>query len=197
MLKANQVLVVGAAMMLASCGSSPVGPTPSPTPIPTAVPTPPPTPSPSTTDPSSPVYCVPAPPPLYTFRIKVFADVGYRKLLDATPQVKDKAYCTAVELPGDICVVRTEGDPMAVTCGNAVAGIASDTRRYGPTWYKADRHPKDTGSFGKLCRPPTDTSDELGCRNHETNQFLVWAYGVGYYTGCGANGACHTFFVEE
>ncbi len=94
-------------------------------------------------------------------------------------------------------VRKDQGDPMAVTCGNAVAGIATDTGRYGPTWYKADRHPKDTGSFGKLCRPPSDTSDELGCRNHENNQFLVWAYGVGYYTGCGANGACHTFFVEE
>ncbi len=121
----NQVLVVvAAAMMLASCGGSPVGPTPSPTPTPTPFRRQHRHRRPSTTDPNSPVYCVPSPPPLYTFRIKVFADIGYRKLLDSTPQVKDKAYCAAVGLPGDICVVRTEGDPMAVTCGNAVAGIA-------------------------------------------------------------------------
>lgn len=194
----NRVLaVVAVAVTVASCGGGPAGPTPTPTATPTPAPTPTPTPAPSTTDPNSPVYCVPSPPPLYSFRIKVFNDMGYRKLLDSTAQVKDKAYCAAVGLPGDICVTRTEDDPMAVTCGNAVAGIAKDTGRYGPTWYKADKHPKDTGSFGQLCRPASDTTDSVGCRNHETNQFLVWAYGPGYYTGCGANGACHTLQVEE
>jgi hypothetical protein len=150
------------------------------------------------TDPNSPVYCVPSPPPLYSFRIKVFADVGYRKLLDSTPLVgKNAAYCTSLGLAGEICVVRTEGDPLAVTCGNAVVGRAQDTGRYGPTWYWGDKHPKVTGSFGKLCRPPSDTSDDLGCRNHDSNQFMLWAYGPGYFTACAENGACHTFAVAE
>lgn len=197
MAKVNPILFLAIVMMtVVSCGGSPASPTPTPTPTPVPTPTPTPTPTPSATDPNSPVYCVPSPPPLYSFRIKVFADNGYRQLLDSTPQVKDKTYCGAIGLPGDICVVRTEGDPQAVTCGNLIAGRAKDTGRYGPTWYKADRHPKDTGNFGALCRPTTDTSDGLGCRNHETNQFLVWAYGPGYYTGCGENGACHTFLLE-
>jgi hypothetical protein len=150
------------------------------------------------TDPKSPIYCVPTPPPLYTFRVKVHADVGYRKILDSRVLVgRDAAYCGSLGYGGSICVVRDENDSMAVTCGNAVAGKALDTRRYGPTWYVAAQRPDATGSFGSLCRPTTDASNDAGCRNHPDNQFMLYAYGPGFFTACGETGGCATLEIKE
>lgn len=191
-----RALIIAIAVVVASAcgGSNPAAPQPSPTPTPKPTPTP----GPSMTDPSSPIYCVPSPPPLYSFRVKVHADVGYRKILDSRVLVgKDADFCGAMGYGGSICVVRDENDPMAVTCGNAVAGMSLDTRRYGPTWYFADRAPLETGSFGNLCRPISDNSDQLGCRNHPDNQFMLYAYGAGYFTACGATGGCATLTIKE
>ena len=181
---------------LACGGGNPAAPQPTPAPTPTPTPTP--IPGPSMADPNSPIYCVPPPPPLYTFRVKVHADVGYRKVLDSRVLVgKDAAFCGYWGYGGDICVVRDENDPMAVTCGNAVAGLATDTRRYGPRWYVADQPPMVTGSFGRPCRPISDTSNDPGCRNHPDNQFMLYAYGPGYFTACGATGGCATLTIKE
>jgi hypothetical protein len=182
---------------VAGCGGgNSAGPNPLPTITPTPAPTP--TPGPSMTDPSSPIYCVPPPPPLYTFRVKVHADVGFRKILDSRALVgRDAAFCQGMGYGGDICVVRDENDPQAVTCNNAVAGKAVDTGRYGPTWYVSDQLPQATGSFGRLCRPVGDSSDLPGCTNHTDNQFLLFAYGPGVYTACGENGHCASLKITE
>ncbi len=182
----QQRLVVAAwlAMALAGCGGSDtVGPEPVPTPTPTPTPSGP----DSMTDPNSPIYCTPPPPPLYTFRLKVLSDQGWKKVLDSRPMVgRDAAFCASQNQPGDICIVRTEDSPQAVTCNNAVTGKASDTGRYGPTWYWNDLP----------CRGIFTGGEEAGCKNHQENQHLAFAFGPGVYKACGANGRCHSFEVK-
>src|SRR5512145_2731573 len=169
MRSAVAVLVL-AGLGLGSCGGGPADPTPVSTPTP--IPKPPPTPTP---DPA--IACTPDPPPIYGFRLKVHDDQGYKKILDSRSLVMDKAYCTAIGYSNyDICVVRDENDPQAVSCNNHVAGKAEDTRRYGPTWFY----------HGALCRPIGDDSLAPGCKNHPTIQWLVFAFGPGEYMACAA-----------
>ncbi|HEY6553970.1 MAG TPA: hypothetical protein VI669_11495, partial [Vicinamibacteria bacterium] len=61
--------------------------------------------------------------------MKVHLDQGHKKIIDSRAMVKDRAYCDKIGYPGEICVVRNEGAVDAVTCGNLVAGIASQTGR--------------------------------------------------------------------
>lgn len=172
-----------------SCGGpspatnpNPAGPVP-----PAATPTPAPTPSASPT-PSATACGKPTPGPLYSFRVKVHSDMGYKKVLDSRVMVgKDSAYCASLGYPGDICVVRDENAPDAVTCGNLVAGIASQTGRYGPNWYWND----------EPCRPIGEGGDAPGCKQHPTNQFMVFAFGKGIYSACGDNDrVCHGITIE-
>jgi hypothetical protein len=169
------ILVISALFSI-SCGGqspatipNPAGPAPTPTPTPVPVPTPTPTPS--------EIACgKPTPPPLHTFRVKVHSDMGYKKILDSRVLVgRDAAYCASLGYPGDICVVRDENAPDAITCGNLVAGLSSQTGRYGPNWYWN----------GEPCRPVGEGGDDPGCRQHPTNQFMVFAFGPGTFTACG------------
>jgi len=165
---------------LAACGG---GGSAAPDPIPTPTHSGP----DSTTDPRSPTYCVPAPPPLYTFRLKVLSDQGWKKVLDSRPLVgRDADFCASQNQPGEICVVRSEGDPQAVTCNNAVTGKATDTGRYGPEWFWNDQP----------CRGIFVGGETAGCKNHQDNQHLAFAFGPGTYKACGANGRCHFIDVQ-
>ena len=176
------ILIASFALSSCSSSSTPSGPTVSPTPVPTPTPTP----TPANLLPET--YCVPAPPPLHNIRVKVHADFGYRKILDSRALVGiDASYCASVGYPGDICVVRNEDDPQAVTCNNLVMGKAKDTGRYGPTW---------TWN-GQACRPADVGGNEPGCRNNEENQFVAYAYGPGDYLACGENGVCNGITIEE
>ena len=170
-----------AGLPLLGCGSSPVvTPTPPPSTPPTTTPT-----APPTSDPL--VACSPAPPPIYDFRVKVHDDQGYKQVLDSRARVQGADYCAAIGYSGsDICVVRDENDPQAVTCNNLVAGRAEDTRRYGPTWFYN----------GEKCRPINDPSDGPGCKNHPTNQFMLFAFGPGEFMACaeGRRG-CHSITI--
>jgi hypothetical protein len=154
------------------CGgsSAPSPTTPAGPGAPVATPTPAPTPI---------ATCgSPAPPALYSFRLKVQNDQGFKKVLDSKPLVgKDAAFCTSIGQPGDICVVRDEGASDAVGCNYAVVGMASQTGRPGPNWYWND----------KPCRGANQGGDEPGCRHHPTDQFLVFAFGPGTYSACGDN----------
>lgn len=173
---------LGVIVLLFGCGGSPSGPTPQPTP--TATPTPVPTATPEPPE----IACTPVPPPIYGFRLKIHSDFGYKKILDSRPLIQDVNYCTSVGYPSfSICVVRDENDPQAVTCANRVAGKASDTGRYGPTW----------SWNGKPCRAIGEGTDDPGCKNHPSNQFLVFAFGPGEYTACAEkNLGCNTFTVN-
>ena len=164
------------------CGgsSTPSPTTPAGPASPVATPTPTPTPV---------AACgSPAPPPLYGFRLKVQNDQGFKKVLDSKPLVgRDRAYCTSVGQSGDICVVRDEGAADAVGCNYAVVGIASQTGRPGPNWYWND----------KPCRGANQGGEEPGCRQHPTDQFLVFAFGPGTYSVCGdKDRVCHGIEVN-
>jgi hypothetical protein len=162
-------LIVGT--VAAGCGGSGAL-TPNPIPTPTPVPAPTPTPTPAA------IACgSPAPPPLYAFRVKVGNDQGYKKVLDSRVMVQGEAYCNGLGYPGSICVARDEGATDAITCGNLLTGIASQTGRYGPNWYWND----------EPCRPAGDEGDAPGCKHHPTNQFFVFAFGPGTYSACGDN----------
>lgn len=173
-------------LSLSSCGGDPAsGPSVVPTPTPVPLPTPTPTPVPDNL--KADTYCVPAPPPFYAFRIKIHDDRGYKKILDARPTVgPDQAFCAAQNQGGTVCVVRREDDPQATTCSNLVSGI-SDTGRYGPNWFFNDDTP---------CRAMGEGGNDPGCRTHETNQFLVYAFGPGKYTACHENAVCTDFIVK-
>jgi hypothetical protein len=174
------LLVIG----LGGCGGGSAATTPTtPQPTPTPLPTPTPTPTPENLLPET--YCVPAPPPLHNIRVKVGSDQGYKKILDSRALVESADWCASIGYPGSICVVKNELDPQAVTCNNLVMGQASDTGRYGPTW----------SWNGQPCRP-FDTGGDPGCRNHETNQFLAYAFGPGFYLACGANGVCNGITIQ-
>ena len=177
-------------MGLAACGGgSSTGPTPSPSPSlqPTPTPTPTATPTPAA------VACnPPIPPPLSGWRVKVQVDQGYKKVLDSRALVgPDTAYCSAIGYGGDTCVARNENDPQAVTCQNFVVGVAKDTKRYGPTWYFI---PKGS-STPQPCRESTDTTQDPGCKNHDSNQYFVLTFGSGVFSPCGENGVCGGFEI--
>jgi hypothetical protein len=172
-----------------ACGSSksPTAATPSPTPVPSPTPTPTPTAAPTPT-PDPLAACTPEPPPIYGFTLNIRTDQGYEKILGARPVVRDPAYCTSIGFPGySICHVRPEGDPQAAACDNHVVGIAQDTGRYGPTW-NWDKKP---------CRSSDDRSTAAGCRNHQTNQYQVYAFGPGKYMACAeANKGCKALVIN-
>jgi hypothetical protein len=175
--------MVVVASALGGCGgSSSVSPNPVPT---NAAPTPTQTAAPAE-DPL--IACTPAPPPIYGFIVKIHDDLGYKKILDSRGLVQDITYCTAVGYPNyNICVVRDEMDPQAVTCNNRLTGKAEDTGRYGPTWFWN----------GQPCRPIQDPASGPGCKNHPTNQFMLFAFGPGEYMACaeGRRG-CKTLTIQ-
>jgi hypothetical protein len=158
------ILVAGAALPGCGGSDSPTGP-PTPAPTPTPVPTPTP----------APLNCSPTPPPLRYVKVKVHEDQGYRKVLDSKPIVQNvDDYCARVGVPGRyFCDTRLEGDPQRVACDYMAMGRAKDTGRYGPTW----------AYDGKPCAAGTE---EPGCSNHQTNQFLVVAKGAGEFEACAA-----------
>jgi hypothetical protein len=188
MLRSNVSLLL-LTLCFISCGGDPAtAPDAVPTPTPVPIPVPTATPSPSGPNLQEDTYCVPAPPPLADLRIKVHQDFGFKKVLDARALVgPDAAHCASINMSGTVCVVRREDDPQAATCNNLVVGKA-DSGLYGPNWFYND----DT-----FCRSSGEGGNEAGCRQHETNQYLVYAFGPGRYTACsaGADPVCATIEI--
>jgi hypothetical protein len=173
------------AIIAAACGG-PNPSTPNPVPSPIVRATPPPTPTPTPT-PAEIACGAPAPPPLYSYRVKVQIDNGYKKILDSRVMVKGAAYCATLGYPGEICVVRDENATDAVTCGNFVSGVASQTGRYGPNWFYNDTP----------CRGVGEGGDAAGCKQHPTNQYFVLAFGPGIYSACGdSDRVCHGIEID-
>jgi hypothetical protein len=176
------------ALVLAACGGdSGTKPDPAPTPTPAPEPTPTPVPTPTPENMEKDTYCVPAPPPFVSMKVTVQNDLGWKKVLDAHAMVgPDADHCASIGRTGTVCVVRNEGDPQEPTCNNLVVGIAEDTGRYGPTWFYNDQY----------CRGAGEGDNEAGCRNHESNQYLVYAFGPGTYAAC-AHNVCTEFKIAE
>ena len=185
MLRSN-VSPVLITLLLISCGGDPAtAPSSVATPAPILVVSAP-TPAPTAENLQAETYCVPKPPPIFDFKIKVQQDFGYKKILDSRALVgPDAVHCASINAGGTVCVVRREEDPQATTCNNLVVG-KSDSGLYGPNWFDSDDN---------LCRPAGQGGNDPGCRQHETNQYLVYVFGPGRYTACSASAVCTTFVV--
>jgi len=162
-------------LTLPSCGGG-GGSNPTPVVTPTPVPTPAATPTPTSGLPAG-MVCDPTPPPLYGITVKVHLDSGaLRKTLDSRPRVINiDGYCGKAGFGASdkFCWTRPEGDPQAEACDYLAVGRASDTGRWGPTWFWES----------KAC---TAGVGEIGCANHPDNQFLVNIRGDGTYEACAA-----------
>jgi hypothetical protein len=177
-MKLKRTLLLGAwaatSLILSRCGSNPSSPTGTPTPtviLPSPVASP--TPAGPVALPAGMVCSSPTPPPLLRMSLKVHAGEPGRFILDSKPLVvNENGYCDKVGF-GDwkFCETRPEGHPEREACDYLVTGKATDTGRWGPTWY----HDND------LCASVPDL-----CVSHGGNQFLVVAKGSGEYRACAA-----------
>lgn len=168
------VLVAG----LAACGgggsapTQPVAPAPTPTPIPT------PTPNPFAAACGSPL---PSFDDSYGFGIKVQLEPSVnKKVLNASPLIKNAAYCAAAGMPGrTICNTRKEDVPQRVPCDHYLSGI-SDTGQPGPNWFE------DVDNNGTLVECGKEGTH---CKLKTENQYLVDVFAPGNYVACGGKGS--------
>lgn len=147
-------------------------PVPTPTAAPTATPTPVPTPTP--TGPTG--TCVPEPPSLHHFNMKIHNDMGFKKIIDSAPNICDGAYCSQVmnDPTRKCCPVKAEGHPDREFCEAQVVGIDPSTGRGGPTWTLN----------GKACLGSDPGGTTPRCVNHWDNQYLLVVYGTGSVKAC-------------
>ena len=158
-------------------------PKPKPSPTPTPAPGPTPTPNPTPTPPDAGGCGNPLPPPIARMGAKIHIRGPNMYTLDVTPQVHDLAYCTKIGFVDRIdCPVRPEGAPDRFACEIYAIGYAADTKRPGPTWTRN----------GHYC-----TGQAGDCENHPDNQFLLFAYGSGYYEACTDDGVCGGVQVDR
>ena len=161
---------------IAACGGGSTVPTtpaiPAPTPVPTA------TPNPFAAACGTPL---PSFADSYGFGIKVQLEPSPgKKVLNASPIVKNADYCTAAGLSGrTICNTRKEDVPERVPCDNYLSGIA-DTGLPGPNWFE------DVDNNGKLVK-----CGEAGshCDLKPENQYLLDVFAPGSYVACGGKGS--------
>ena len=171
-------------------GSSPTTPA---SPAPSATPAPAPTPTPN----AFAAACgtpLPAINDLYGFAVKVQLEPSKnKKILNASPIVKNPDYCQAVDQPGQLCRTRIETNPERVPCDHYLSGI-SDENRPGPTWYQeVDGKRLRCGGLGL----PGDAPD---CSLKEENQYLLDVRQPGKYIACagkGSNGSCGVCVLAE
>jgi hypothetical protein len=148
----------------------------------------PPVPSPSPSeDPFKAACGVPLPPfeSAYGYGIRVQLEpTKNRKVLNASPAVRDLAYCEAAGFPNtQICNTRREDSPERVPCDHYLSGM-SDQGRPGPTWYQ-DFGDTPNGNLVKCGEPGTT------CQLKEENQYLLDITEVGWYIACSeATGTC-------
>jgi hypothetical protein len=174
-------LAVIVVMGLAGCGGGGGNSAPTaPGPAPTATPVPAPTPTPN-------AYAVACGVPLpsfddsYGFGVKVQLEPTLsKKVLNASPILKNPAYCTAAGMSGfSICNTRREDNPQRVPCDHYLSGI-SDTGQPGPNWFQ------DVDGEGHLVKcgdPDTD------CKLKPENQYLLDILAPGTYVACGGRGS--------
>ena len=171
-------------LALAACGG---GNSSSPG-TPVAGGTPPPTPAPTPT-PVANAFAAACGTPLpafkdsYGYGIKVQLEPSkLRKVLNASPQVRNEEYCRQTGLFGQFCNTRLETNPERVPCDHYLSGI-SDTGMPGPNWYQQ--------VDGKLLKCPGDSTpgDAPGCHLKAENQYLLDIRQGGVYKACGGTGS--------
>ncbi|MGH2578330.1 MAG: hypothetical protein ACRDG9_11380 [Actinomycetota bacterium] len=159
-----------------ACGGSSTPTAPVPTPAPTPAPTP-------SINPYAAACGTPLPSftDSYGFGIKVQLEPSPgKKILNASPIIKNPDYCTAAGIPGNtICNTRRENVPERVPCDHYLSGI-SDEGRPGPNWFEDI---DDKGTLVKCGRPETH------CELKPENQYLLDVYAPGIYVACGGKGS--------
>jgi hypothetical protein len=176
---------------LAACGGStppaaaPTAPTPAPAPTPT------PTPNPFAAACGNPL---PAFEDSYGFHIKVQLEPSRnKKVLNASPQLRNAEYCQAAGLFGVICNTRNEFESTRVPCDHYLSGI-SDTGAPGPNWFQMVN-----GNWRK-CPGDTTAGDAPNCRLKPENQYLLDVFAGGAYRACGGAGSpgtCSTCVLDD
>jgi len=173
----RRLLAFTLACGLAGCGggggsTAPTTPVATPTPAPTA------TPNPFALACGSPL---PAFEDSYGYGIKVQLEpTPGKKILNASPIIKNPAYCTAAGIPGNtICNTRREDAPERVACDNYLSGM-SDEGRPGPNWFQ---DVDNKGTLVKCGQPNTN------CELKPENQYLLDVFAPGSYVACGGKGS--------
>jgi hypothetical protein len=173
------VLVLGTA----ACGGGSAAPPAAPSPPAPPAPSPSPSVNPFAEACGSPL---PAFEDSYGFGVKVQLEpTKNKKILNASPAVRNMAYCEAAGFPNTlICNTRKEDSPERVPCDHYLSGI-SDTGRPGPNWFQ------DFGEFPNeqfvKCGEPGTT-----CKLKDENQYLLDIFEVGRYVACGGEGGADT-----
>ena len=180
----RRLLCVSLVGAMAGCGggSSPTtsGPTSTPTPVP----------SPVATPNAFAAACgtpLPAINDLYGFAVKVQLEPSkFKKVLNASPIVRNAEYCAAVGQPGTLCRTRFEDNEQRVPCDHYLSGI-SDEDRPGPTWYQ------EVDGKRLRCGGLNLPGDAPHCGLKPENQYLLDVSRPGKYIACagkGSNGSC-------
>ncbi len=158
-------------------------PTPTPGTPPPPAPNPPPAPpAPEPPPPGDTGECGrPYPPDIQKVKAKIHLTGANKWTLDSTALVAGAEYCREIGFTDgrSRCPVRPEGHPEREACEAYAVGRARDTGRTGPTWERD----------GELC-------DGVACKNHPSNQHLLWAYKAGEYAACAKNEVCGSVKVK-
>ena len=162
-------------------------PTPTPTPAPTATPTPAParrrrpTPAP----PSGSGCGNPLPPAVTRMNAKIHIKGPNLWTLDTTPLVgPDAEYCRKIGF--------TDGRSLLPGADRGQRPSAWRARRTrSATRRTRDGRGRRGTRNGKLCTGGDD------CENHPDNQYLLWAYGSGYYEACTKDDSCAARSIVE
>ena len=163
---------------LVGCGGSTPATDPPTTPVTTA-PTPTPTTAPTNPFASACGQPLPSFNDSYGFGVKVQLEpTRNRKVLNASPQVRNDTYCAQVGIGGRSCNTRFEDDPTRVPCDHYMSGI-SETSRPGPNWFK------EVGGRRLRCGGQGVTAETADCLLKDTNQYLLDVTEPGKYVACG------------
>jgi len=190
------VAVALAATVLVACGggssapSTPSGPNTPTNPTPT--PTPAPTPNAFAAACGTPL---PAMSDAYGYKVKVQLEPSpNKKILNASPQVRNEEYCTATNNPGQFCTTRLEGSDERVPCDHYLSGT-SDTGRPGPNWFQViDGKMLRCGGYGGV------PEEAPNCSLKENDQYLLDVSAPGLYRACagqGGSGTCGGCILTE
>jgi hypothetical protein len=187
MISRTRSIVMMSALLGTACGGGPTGTNPpTPTPAATTAPTARPSPTPN----AFAAGCgnpLPDLADMYGFAVKVQLEPSPRKkILNASPLVRNGAYCSQVGLAGAFCETRIETDPGRVSCDHYLSGLADDNGP-GPIWYQ------QVGDHLLRCPGVNSSGEAPGCQLKPENQYLLDVYQPGIYVACGgkgSNGSC-------
>lgn len=179
------VLALGATALVACGGGASTPSAPSAAGASSAsAPNPTPTPNPFAAACGSPL---PALADAYGYKVKVQLEPNPNvKVLNASPQVRNEEYCTAIGQPGQFCNTRVEGTDERVPCDHYLSGI-SYTGRPGPNWFQViDGKMLKCGGYGGV------PEEAPNCGLKANDQYLLDVSAGGVFRACAGEGGSGT-----